>query len=59
MKHPGLEFTYKHGVLKVWRGNKLTMSCKPYDRTHAEAIKARWKAWDKLGWPYIPEDERE
>lgn len=49
-----LEFTLKGKVLHVAkRGNPPFTSGVVYNRRHKVAVEERFKAWAKLGWPYI------
>jgi hypothetical protein len=43
-------------VIKISRNGKTFARSIYYDKAHADAIEQRFKAWDKLGWPYEPKD---
>lgn len=43
----------------VSRNGKTFTRGTVYNKRHYNVVKARFEAWDRLGWPYIPEDERE
>ncbi|WYN04974.1 hypothetical protein ISREJYDI_CDS0008 [Pseudomonas phage UNO-G1W1] len=47
----------KHGLLLLVTRkdqDKPFVYAKPFDMSHARAIKQRFEAWGKLGWPYEP-----
>lgn len=47
----------KHGMLLMIsrKGNENPfVYAKPFDNAHAVAIRSRFEAWGKQGWPYEP-----
>lgn len=42
--------------VEVARGGNVFTSGKVYDMKHFRAVESRFKAWDKLGWPYEPKE---
>jgi hypothetical protein len=43
-------------LVEVSRSGKVFTSGLVYNMPHYKAIEARFKAWDRLGWPYEPKD---
>jgi hypothetical protein len=46
-------------LVEVARGGKVFTSGKVYNMPHYKAVESRFKAWDRLGWPYEPKDIEE
>lgn len=45
-------------VVAVSRNGKTFVRGTVYNKRHYNAVKARFEAWDKQGWPYVIPDER-
>jgi hypothetical protein len=44
------------GRFEVSRQGKVFTQGKAFNLRHYRAIEERFKAWDKLGWPYEPKE---
>ncbi|QNO00359.1 hypothetical protein QGX21_gp059 [Pseudomonas phage phiPsa315] len=42
--------------VEVSRQGKVFTSGLVYNMRHYRAVESRFKAWDKLGWPYEPKE---
>lgn len=54
-----LGYILKNRILSISRNGKVFTSGAVYNQRHVTAIKKKFEAWASMGWPYIPEDERE
>lgn len=53
-----LDYVLNGRTLSVYKDRKLVTSGTVYNKRHVNLIKRKFDAWAKLGWPYVPEDER-
>lgn len=54
-----LGYIVKGRTLSIMRSGKVFTSGVVYNQRHVTAIKKKFEAWASMGWPYVPEDERE